>query len=53
MYGGGDPAEEGNASQEQIVPPNGSTRSGVSEVELEDMDVEGLVIRKTTEVTVT
>jgi len=52
MYGGNDPIQEGNNSQEQIVQPDGSTRSGVSETELEDMDVEGLVIRKTTEVTV-
>jgi hypothetical protein len=52
MYGN-ENALDRNNSQEQIVPPGGSTRSGVSEVELEDMDVEGLVIRKTTEVTVT
>lgn len=52
MYGG-DVGNEGNNSQEQIVPPNGSTRSDISEVELQDIDVEGLVIRKTTEVTVT
>ncbi|GKU07921.1 hypothetical protein FLAG1_10776 [Fusarium langsethiae] len=53
MYGGNDVGNEGNNSQEQIVPPNGSTRSDISEVELQDIDVEGLVIRKTTEVTVT
>ncbi|KAM0354994.1 hypothetical protein ACHAPU_000840 [Fusarium lateritium] len=47
----GDEGDQNN-SQEQIVAPHGSTRSGVSDVELEDMDVEGLVIRKTTEVTV-
>jgi hypothetical protein len=52
MYGG-DTSGDRNASEEQIVPANGSTRSGVSEVEMEDMDVEGFVIRKTTEVTVT
>ncbi|KAJ4252407.1 hypothetical protein NW762_011006 [Fusarium torreyae] len=52
MYAGEIPLD-GSASQEQIVQVNGSTRSGVSEVEMEDMDVEGLVIRKTTEVTVT
>ncbi|KAF5565884.1 hypothetical protein FNAPI_1433 [Fusarium napiforme] len=52
MYGADTPGDK-NASQEQIVPANGSTRSGVSEVEMEDMDVEGFVIRKTTEVTVT
>ena len=52
MYAGEIPLD-GSASQEQIVQVNGSTRSGVSEVEMEDMDVEGLVIRKTTEVTIT
>ncbi|SPJ76038.1 uncharacterized protein FTOL_05769 [Fusarium torulosum] len=52
MYGNEDALDRNN-SQDQIVPPGGSTRSGVSEVELEEMDVEGLVIRKTTEVTVT
>jgi hypothetical protein len=52
MYGADTPGDR-NASQEQIVPANGSTRSGASEVEMEDMDVEGFVIRKTTEVTVT
>lgn len=53
MYGNEDALDRNN-SQEQIVPPpGGSTRSGISEVEMEDMDVEGLVIRKTTEVTVT
>ncbi|KAF5024524.1 hypothetical protein F66182_3464 [Fusarium sp. NRRL 66182] len=50
---GGDGPFDRNTSQEQIVPTDGSTRSGVSGVELEDMDVEGFVIRKTTEVTVT
>jgi hypothetical protein len=52
MYGG-DTTGDREALEEQIVPANESTRSGVSEVEMEDMDVEGFVIRKTTEVTVT
>ncbi|KIL93971.1 hypothetical protein FAVG1_02533 [Fusarium avenaceum] len=53
MYGNEDALDRNNSQDQIVPPPGGSTRSGISEVEMEDMDVEGLVIRKTTEVTVT